>query len=123
MKHRLPSVLFRAATTLALSAVSAVMLVPTAAAQNAPPRNAIQSISSDTDKRPYDKHDFNGVWSRNARQFKLAPCPECADPPPGPFPGYGFLGTPPPRTPEGEKKFQVNKPSRGYELGSKEANA
>src|SRR5579863_6780229 len=62
--------------------------------------------SSDTDKRPYDKHDVNGLWSRNPSQFKLAPCPECREH--GPAPGYGFFGTPPPRTPEGEKKFQLN---------------
>jgi hypothetical protein len=76
--------------------------------------------SSDTDKRPYDKHDFNGLWSRNPAQFKLAPCPECREH--GPAPGYGFFGTPPPRTPEGEKKFQLNKPGRGWELKDAKAH-
>ena len=79
------------------------------------------NASSDTDKRPYDKHDFTGLWSRNPQQFKLPACPECRDR--GPAPGYGFFGDIPPRTPAGEKKFQLNKPGRGYELGSKEANA
>ena len=76
--------------------------------------------SSDTDKRPYDKHDFNGLWSRNPSQFKLAPCPECREH--GPAPGYGFFGTPAPRTPEGEKKFQLNKPGRGWELKDAKAH-
>ena len=79
------------------------------------------NASSDKDTRQYDKHDFSGLWSRNPGQFHLAACPECRDR--GPAPGYGFFGDIPPRTPAGEKKFQLNKPGRGYELGSKEANA
>ena len=121
MKSRLPYLLSRAATTLALTAISAAMLISTASAQNARPRNGAQNTSSDTDKSPYDKHDFNGVWTRNPRGFKLPACPECGDPPPGAFTGYGYLGTPPPRTPAGEKKLQANIPSRGYEAESKEA--
>ena len=77
--------------------------------------------SSDTEKRPYNTHDFSGLWSRNPAQYGLAPCPECSDP--GPWPGYGFHGTPPPRTAEGEKRFEQNKPARGLELGSAEAKA
>jgi hypothetical protein len=77
--------------------------------------------SSDKDTRPFDKHDFNGLWSRNPVTYKLSPCPECRDQTLAP--GYGFFGDVPPRTPEGEKKLQLNKPSRGYELNSKEANA
>ena len=117
-----PSVKALAPTALAL-----VLIGPNALAQNtAAPANRVPSAaaagpyaSSDTDKRPYDKHDLSGLWSRNSQQFKLPPCPECREH--GPIPGYGFHGTPPARTPEGEKRFQANKPSRGYELGSKEA--
>lgn len=112
----------RAAKVLAWTVIPAALLVQTAVGQN----NAAAAMgrggydSTDPDKRPYDKHDFNGLWSRNPGQFKLPPCPECREH--GPI-GYGFHGTPPPRTPEGEKKFALNKPGRGYELNSKEANA
>jgi hypothetical protein len=128
MCGRLP---FRAAQRrvfhLLLTAVPAALLIPGAVAQNtapaaragAPSDSLSPYPSSDTDKRPFDKHDFSGLWSRNPAQFKLEPCPECREH--GPAPGYGFHGTPPPRTAEGEKKFQLNKPGRGYELGSKEA--
>jgi hypothetical protein len=73
-------------------------------------------ISSDKDTRPYNKRDFNGLWARNPQTYNLPPCPECGDP--GPWPSYGYHGTPPPRTAEGERRFQLNKPSRGIELGS-----
>jgi hypothetical protein len=112
---------------LAPAALALVLIGPNALAQNtaasvnrAPSADGASPYpSSDTDKRPYDKHDLSGLWSRNSQQFKLPPCPECREH--GPIPGYGFHGTPPPRTPEGEKRFQANKPSRGYEIGSKEA--
>jgi hypothetical protein len=76
-------------------------------------------VSSDKDTRPYNKRDFNGLWARNPQAYDLAPCPECGDP--GPWPSYGFHGTPPPRTAEGERRFQLNKPSRGIEKDSPEA--
>jgi hypothetical protein len=38
------------------------------------------------------------------------------------WPGYGFFGDTPPRTPEGQRRFEQNKPARGLELGSAEAN-
>jgi hypothetical protein len=112
----------RAVKALALAALPAALLVQIAVAQNtaavAKAGNGADGVnpypSSDTDKRPYDKHDFSGLWSRNPAQFKLPQCPECREH--GPAPGYGFHGTPPPRTAEGEKKLQLNKPGRGYEL-------
>ncbi len=108
--------------TLAFTVIPAVMLIQSAAAQNAGARaGGDPNASSDKDTRPYDKHDFSGLWSRNPGQFKMAPCPECRDN--GQAPGYGFFGDVPPRTAAGEKKFQLNKPGRGYELNSKEANA
>lgn len=82
-----------------------------------PSRNPADAlVSSDKDARPYSKRDFNGLWARNPQAYGLPPCPECGDP--GPWPSYGFHGTPPPRTAEGERRFQLNKPSRGIELGS-----
>jgi hypothetical protein len=76
--------------------------------------------SSDDDTRSYDKHDFGGLWSRGPELFDLPPCPECRDP--ASWPGYGFFGDTPSRTPEGQRRFELNKPARGLELGSAEAN-
>jgi hypothetical protein len=76
-------------------------------------------VSSDKDTRPYDKRDFNGLWARNPQTYELPACPECGDP--GPWPSYGFHGTPPPRTAEGDRRFQLNKPSRGIEKDSADA--
>ena len=73
----------------------------------------------DTDTRPYDKHDFSGLWARNPQAYGLGPCTECCDQ--ALAPGYGFFGTVPPRTAEGEKHLLANKPGRGYELNSKDA--
>lgn len=77
---------------------------------------------TDTDTRSYDSRNFSGLWSRNAGNYpNVPPCPECRD---GvDWPGYGFFGTPPSRTPEGERRFQLNKPARGIELGSAQAAA
>jgi hypothetical protein len=75
--------------------------------------------SSDTDTRTYDKREFSGLWGRSPEQYGLPGCPECRDP--VDFPGYGYFGDPPPRTPEGERRFQLNKPARGIELGSEQA--
>lgn len=105
-----------------LPAVSAIVLATllsqTAAAQVLRPPGKPEEafISSDTDKRPYNKRDFTGFWSRTPDAFRLPRCPECVDP--GPWPSYGYHGNPPPRTPEGEKRLQANKPGRGIELDS-----
>ena len=102
-------------TVLALAAVPAVLLAQNPGAQN--DRNK-PWVNSDKDTRPYDKRDFNGLWARNpAAQFGQPPCPECRDP----GPSYGFFGDVPPMTPEGEKRFQMNRPTKGYMLGSKQA--
>jgi hypothetical protein len=74
--------------------------------------------NSDKDTHPYDKHDFNGFWVRNpAAQYNQPACPECRDT----GPSYGYFGDVPPMTPEGEKKFRQNKPTKGYTVGSQEA--
>ena len=107
--------LTRYATGVACTlAVTAAML----AQQNAP-ADAYQS--SDKDTRTYDKHNLGGLWSRNSQQFKLPPCPECREH--GPVPGYGYHGKPPEMTPLGQKRFEANKPSRGFDLGGKDALA
>jgi hypothetical protein len=117
---------WRAARTAALTAILAVTGVCTFA-QNAAPAGgrgrgkAASSGPSDTDTRPYDKHNFDGLWARNPQTYNQPMCSECRDTPNAP--GYGFFGDVPPRTPAGEKKFQLNKPGRGYELNSKEAKA
>jgi hypothetical protein len=77
--------------------------------------------NSDTDTRAYDKRDFSGIWTRSPETYALAPCPECREP--AGWPGYGFFGDVPPRTPEGLERFNANRPARGLELGSPEAAA
>ena len=114
----------RVAGAAALTAVLAVA-GGCAYAQNAAAAggrgNAASAGPSDKDARPFDKRNFNGLWARNPQTYKLPECPECRDT--NAAPGYGFYGDVPPRTPAGEKKFQANKPARGFELNSKEANA
>lgn len=92
---------------------------PVAFAQEAPAPGGIGI--SDTDTRAYDKRNFSGLWTRSAEAYGLPACPECREP--VGWPGYGFFGDIPPRTPEGQLRFDANKPARGLELGSAEANA
>jgi hypothetical protein len=77
--------------------------------------------NSDQDTSEYDARDFSGLWSRAPQQYDLAPCPECRDP--ATWPGYGFFGETPPLTAEGRRRFELNRPARGLELGSEQANA
>ncbi len=115
-----------ARTALVLTTMPALLLVQSAAAQTSLGRSgmgagqAAQSGPSDKDTREYDKHDFNGLWARSPEPFHQPACPECRDN--GPI-SYGFFGEVPPRTPEGEKKFQLNKPSKGFEAGTPQALA
>jgi hypothetical protein len=69
---------------LALTTVPAFLLVPSSVAQNAGREankvsgNDVNKTyeTSDEDTRPYDKHDFNGIWARNpAAQFHQPPLP------------------------------------------------
>ncbi len=117
----LPIAVFSLLSIGATSAFAQVQGAEAAAARvnRGKPEDAL--ISSDTDKGTYNKRDFNGLWARNPQAYGLPRCPECADP--GPWPGYGYHGTPPPRTAEGEKKFNANKPARGIEKDSAEAKA
>ena len=118
---------WRAVRVLALTAVPMFLLVQSSAAQNG--ANATRAARgarvetsgpSDKDTRPYDKHDFTGLWAHNPGAFHQPACPECRDI--GPV-AYGFFGDVPPRTPEGEKRFQMNRPTKGFEPGTKEAEA
>lgn len=86
----------------------------------APIANAQDVTFSDTDTSTYDKRDFNGLWIRSPEALGQPPCPECRDT--LIFPNYGFHGTPPPRTAEGQRRFELNKPARGLELNSEAAN-
>ena len=106
----------RTVTMIALAGVPAAMLAQDGG------ETADPHAITDTDTRAYDQRDFSGLWSRNAGNYPgHPPCPECRDP--ADWPGYGFFGTPSPRTPEGEGRFQLNIPARGLELGSAQANA
>ena len=107
---------------LGIGAMAGVFLTLFASAASAQ-RGGAQAgdyTSSDTDKRPYNKHDLSGLWSRDAELQGLPPCPECREH--GIGGGYGYRGDVPARTPEGEKRFNANRPSRGFDLGSREAN-
>jgi len=104
---------------LAAACCAFTLLAQSASAQDEPAAAPGGIGSSDTDSRSYDKRDFRGLWSRAPQQYDLGLCPECRDP--ATWPGYGFFGDTPPLTPEGQRRFELNLPSRGLELGSDEA--
>jgi hypothetical protein len=114
----LTRMIWRVAKAAGLIAVPTALLLAQAPQRGAARRDPM--AISDTDKRPYDKHDFSGLWARNPQTYGLPACDECRDV--AQAPGYGFFGDPPPRTPLGEKRLMANKPGRGYELNSKEAS-
>ena len=105
---------------VAAACCALTLLAQSVAAQNEPQEAAPGGIgSSDTDTRSFDRRDFRGLWSRAPEQYDLTRCPECRDP--VAWPGYGFFGETPPMTAEGRRRFEQNRPSRGLELGSSEA--
>ena len=120
-------VVWRTAQAAALILVSTALMAQYASAQNRGAGRGAGAAGpggpSDTDARPYDKRDFSGLWSRNPGNYELPACPECRDPSPAGGPSYGFHGTPPPRTPEGERRLMLSKPGRGIELGSDDAKS
>jgi hypothetical protein len=108
----------RALQALAVIGVLGFLLPQISLAQRGegPPQPGVGN--SDKDTRHYDKHDFNGFWVRNpSAQYNQPACPECRDT----GPSYGYFGAVPPMTPEGEKRFRQNKPTKGYTVGSPEA--
>jgi hypothetical protein len=110
----------RAVAVAALTAAASLMLMTSTAAQNQGARAAAAG-RSDTDQRPYNKRDFNGLWSHNPGEYGLPACPECAEQFPIRVPGYGYFGDVPPRTAEGERKLQMTRHGRGFEADSEEA--
>jgi len=68
------------------------------------------------DNRPFKVRDLAGIWSRNSGGYGGGgTCRECGD--------RGFGNNVPPFTPEGQKRFDANKPSYGRALGSEDAAA
>lgn len=111
--------LSRAVAVAALTLAVAMMSTHTTAAQNR--GRGAGPAGPDADTRPYNKRDFNGVWSHNPGGHGLPPCPECAEQNPIRVPGYGYFGDVPPRTPAGEKKLQATRHGRGFEPDAEEA--
>ncbi len=101
----------------ALTAVSAFLLVQNSVAQSGGDH---WGANSDTDTRSYDKRDFNGLYARNPAPLGLPACPECGRN--GPI-SYGFFGDVPPMTPEGQRRFEANRPTKGWPIGSEAADA
>jgi hypothetical protein len=65
---------------------------------------------------PFNAKDFAGIWSRNSGGFGGGgTCPDCGD--------RGYSDEWPSFTPEGQKRFELNKPSYGRALGSPDAAA
>jgi hypothetical protein len=68
------------------------------------------------ENRPFNPRDIVGIWSRNPQGTGGGgTCRECGD--------RGFGNDVPPLTPEGQKKFDANKPSYGRALDSTDAAA
>jgi hypothetical protein len=108
----------RTLKVLALTAVPAFLLAQPAQQGMNDHERAKPFVNSDKDTGTYDKHDFNGFWVRNpSAQFGQPPCPECRDP----GPSYGFFGNVPPLTQAGEERLMANHPTKGYMVGSKQA--
>ena len=115
--HALARLFGYALGVFVVALVSAPLLVEDARAQNG---NDHGAANSDTDTRPYDKRDFTGLWARNPAPLGLPPCPECANN--GPI-SYGYFGDVPPMTPEGQRRFDANRPTKGWQHGSEDAAA
>jgi len=62
----------------------------------------IGTANGKPDNRPFDPHDLSGVWWGYL---------------------YGYAKAVPPMTPEGQKRFDANKPAYGRALGSSESAA
>ena len=108
-------IISRVVTIAALTLAASMMLTQTTTAQGREGQQGAPAGPSDTDTRPYNKREFNGLWSHFPHEYGLPACPECAEQHPTPIPGYGYYGDVPPRTPEGERKLQMTRHGRGFE--------
>src|SRR3984893_1703364 len=89
-----------------------------AAGRGAGGRRGIMAGDPANASTPYDKHDLNGIWTRNGTPGGYgggSTCANCGD--------RGFNNDVPALTPLGQKMFDANKPSYGRNLGSPEAAA
>src|ERR1700677_986098 len=108
----------RALKVLALTAVPSFLLAQEQMPQPNDRERSKPFVNSDKDTGTYDKHDFNGFWVRNpSAQYNEPPCPECRDP----GPSYGFFGNVPTLTAAGQERLMANRPTKGYMVGSKQA--
>lgn len=75
-----------------------------------------QQPASGAAARPgaFNPRDFSGIWGRDSR-FYTTPCRDCGD--------RGYSHEWPVFTPEGQRRFEANKPARGRALGSPQAEA
>ena len=104
------------ALTVGMAATAALVFSSLAWAQGR--GGGILAHNPANDKKPYDKHDLNGVWTRNGSPLGYGgggTCRDCGD--------RGFGDDVPPFTPLGQKMFDANKPSYGRNLGSADAAA
>ena len=75
---------------------------------------AVLTCSPETFAQQSGPHDLSGIWSRNAQYWGGGEvCPGCGD--------RGFGNEVPQMTPDGEARFNLNRPSYGRYLGSDEA--
>ncbi len=104
--------------TVALVGVVVFSLVIAAKNRGAPGGQQQQGARGNAapDNRPFNARDLAGIWSRNSGGYGGGgTCRECGD--------RGFGNNVPPFTPEGQKRFDANKPSYGRALGSEDAAA
>ena len=84
----------------------------------AQPGPAIMAHDPKNDGKTYDKHDLNGIWTRNGSPGGYGgggTSRDCGD--------RGFSNDVPAFTPLGQKMFDANKPSYGRNLNSQESAA
>jgi hypothetical protein len=123
MRNRLIILFFIVAGGLAISTVTVAQrgAAPETAQRGAAPRGGgqrqtLNPIFEQATNKPFKPHDFAGIWSRNSEGFGGGgTCFDCGD--------RGFSNDWPSFTPEGQKRFDANKPSYGRALGSADANA
>src|SRR5436305_15296542 len=90
---------------VAVVVFSLVMAAQNRGAQRGQQQQGAQGNAT-PDNRPFKVRDLAGIWSRNSGGYcGGGTCRECGD--------RGFVNNVPPFTPEGQKRFDANKPSYG----------